>query len=263
MVEALARRYDPATAADWDAVGLVCGDPGTVVRRVLFAVDPAPAVVAEALQVKADLLVTHHPLFLRPVHGVPADDPKGALVHRLITGGCALYVAHTNADVAAPGVSDALAAVLGLQDTAPLVPGRDSGTGLGRIGVLGAPMRLREFAAAVAVALPATAGGLRVAGDLEAVIHRVAVCGGSGGDLIGAAGAAGAEVLVTSDLTHHVGSDGRDRGGPALVDVAHWAGEWPWLAQAADLLVSDLAAGRDTVGVTVSDLVTDPWTARV
>ena len=112
--------YDPAWARDWDAVGLVCGDPSAPVRRVLLAVDPVEAVVDEAVAWHADLLLTHHPLLLRAVHGVPATSFKGRSIHRLVRAGCGLYTAHTNADVAAPGVSDALARVLGLTDLEPL-----------------------------------------------------------------------------------------------------------------------------------------------
>jgi len=103
VVAALDARYPPSWAEDWDAVGLVVGDPSTAVRRVHFAVDPVAAVVAEAVSAGADVVVTHHPLFLRPVHGVPATTAKGRLVHELIGHGVALYVAHTNADVANPG----------------------------------------------------------------------------------------------------------------------------------------------------------------
>ena len=110
VVSVLEQMYDPAWARDWDAVGLVCGDPAAPVRRVLLAVDPVEAVVDEAVAWHADLLLTHHPLFLRPVNGVPATSAKGRVVHRLVRSGCGLYAAHTNADVAAPGVSDALAA---------------------------------------------------------------------------------------------------------------------------------------------------------
>lgn len=120
VVDALDSLYPPHTAEAWDAVGLVCGDPSDAVSRVMFAVDPVPQVVDEALAWGADLLVTHHPLLLQPVHGVAADTAKGAMVHRLIRGGCALYTAHTNADVAAAGVNDALAEALGLLDTLPL-----------------------------------------------------------------------------------------------------------------------------------------------
>jgi len=114
--------YDPRRAESWDAVGLVCGDPDDNVDHVLLAVDAVPATVAEAMRVGAELLVSHHPLLLTPVHGVPADDPKGALVHRMIRARIAHYVAHTNADVANPGVSDALGDLLGLGNLRPLEP---------------------------------------------------------------------------------------------------------------------------------------------
>lgn len=120
VVDALNRLYPPHTAEAWDAVGLACGDPSDDVSRVIFAVDPVPPVVDEALAWDADLLVTHHPLLLQPVHAVAADTVKGAMLHRLIRGGCALYTAHTNADVATDGVNDALAEALSLLDTIPL-----------------------------------------------------------------------------------------------------------------------------------------------
>jgi dinuclear metal center YbgI/SA1388 family protein len=122
VVAALEALYDPRRAESWDAVGLVCGDPAQQVRRIHFAVDPVPATVREAIDAGADLLVTHHPLLLRPVHGVPATSYKGRLVHDLIRSDTALFVAHTNADVARPGVSDALATTIGLGDLRPLEP---------------------------------------------------------------------------------------------------------------------------------------------
>lgn len=122
VIDVLEAAYPPALAAEWDAVGLVCGDPADEVRSVLFAVDPVAATVDEAIADGVQLLVTHHPLLLRGVHGVGADTPKGALIHRLVRGGVALFAAHTNADAADPGVSDALAAAIGLTVTGPLVP---------------------------------------------------------------------------------------------------------------------------------------------
>src|SRR3954471_9083349 len=122
LVAALDGWFDPRQAEAWDAVGLVCGDPGEPVSRVLLAVDAVPSTVGEAIDGEAQLLLTHHPLLLTGVHGVPADDPKGRLVHRMIRAGVAHFVAHTNADVARPGVSDALAERLGLLDLRPLEP---------------------------------------------------------------------------------------------------------------------------------------------
>jgi len=121
VIDALEAAYPPALAQDWDAVGLVCGDPDEPVESVLFAVDAMPETVEEAVAEGAQLLVTHHPLLLRGVHGVGTDTPKGALLHRLIRSGTALFTAHTNADAADPGVSDALAAAIGLDVHGPLV----------------------------------------------------------------------------------------------------------------------------------------------
>jgi dinuclear metal center YbgI/SA1388 family protein len=261
VIAALDARYDPALAEAWDAVGLVCGDPDEPVRRVLFAVDPTAAVVDEVIDTGADLLVTHHPLLLSPVHGVPADDAKGRLVHRLIRAGAGLFVAHTNADRAPEhGVNDALAAVLGLQDAVPLEPAaEDPRAGLGRVGRLATEATLRQFAEVAARALPATVGGVRLTGDPERRVRIVAVCGGSGGSLLAAAAAAGADVLLTSDLKHHPASDAGEAPGPALCDAAHYATEAPWLPVAAGVLERDLSG---QVEVAVSRRRTDPWTHR-
>lgn len=361
--------FDPRTAESWDAVGLVCGDPDESVTRVLLAVDPVPATVDEAVSRGAGLLVTHHPLLLTAVHRVPASDPKGALVHRMIRAEIAHFVAHTNADVAAPGVSDALAALLAVRDVQPVVPqdqapldklvvfvpadradalidalaaagaGRigdydrcawtvnGSGTfrpqpgatpaigsvgaievvpearvemvvpahrrtevlaamraahpyeevafdllaqaplpsrrGSGRIGVLDRPMTLREFTAAAAAALPATAWGVRAAGDPDRTIRTVAVGGGAGGYLAEPARAAGADVLLTADLKHHSAIEAvteRGTAGIALVDAAHWATEAPWLDDVAARLAAEFGTSLE---VQVSRQVTDPWTLHV
>ncbi|GAB3211938.1 Nif3-like dinuclear metal center hexameric protein [Marinactinospora endophytica] len=264
VIAAFESIYDPAWAASWDAVGLVCGDPAQEVSRIMFAVDPVAAVVEEAVAWNADLLITHHPLLLRGVHGVPATTPKGRLVHRLISSGTALYTAHTNADVADPGVSDALAAAVGL--SGPLRPLDPDPTdpagrrGIGRVGELARPVPLRLFARQAAAGLPATATGVRVCGDLDRPVRTVAVSGGAGDSLLGAARAAGADVFLTSDLRHHPASEFAEEGGVALVEVAHWAGEWPWLADGAARLTRALGGEATNVETRVSALVTDAWT---
>ncbi|KQT97949.1 Nif3-like dinuclear metal center hexameric protein [Sanguibacter sp. Leaf3] len=277
VVDLLDERYPPSTAEDWDAVGLVVGDPQRQVRRVLFAVDPVADVVDEAVAWGADLVVTHHPLLLKGVHSVAATTVKGSVVHRLVEAGCALYVAHTNGDAAERGVNDALADLLGIVDRRPLDPHEPgAATGLGRVGRLASPTTLRAFAEHVAAVLPATAQGVRASGDLDATVETVAVLGGSGDSFIGAARAAGADVYVTSDLKHHGVSEAREQarldalaagapagsGTPFLIDTAHFASEWPWLAYAAEDLVHDCTADGTTVVTRVSVLRTDPWTAR-
>ncbi|MFI2102042.1 Nif3-like dinuclear metal center hexameric protein [Isoptericola sp. NPDC019693] len=286
VVTALEGLYPPSTAEGWDAVGLVVGDPAAPVRKILFAVDPVAAVVDEAIAWDADLLVTHHPLFLRPVHSVAATTFKGDVVHRLVSAGCGLYVAHTNADAAPRGVADALADLVGITDRSPLVVGDDGDgvvRGIGRVGRLAEPTTLGAFAERVAAVLPATAQGVRVAGDLDAPVATAAVVGGSGDSLFDAVRAAAVDVYVTADLRHHPASELQERadfeagpGGtatPFLVDVAHFASEWPWLAYAAEDVVTRLgeraaagtgeALGEGTVTTRVSTIGTDPWTARV
>lgn len=360
VVAALDVRYPPALAEPWDAVGLVCGDPDAPVSRVLLAVDPVQAVVDQALAGGFDLLVTHHPLYLRGTTSVAATDPKGRVVHALVRGGCGLFVAHTNADKAVGGVSDALAALLGLTGTGPLLPepaaadklvvfvplpdldrvrdaitaagagrlgdydsctwstvstvgtgtfrplpgaspaigavgsleqvpearlealvprasrrtvlealhaahpyetpaydlipvaGVPDGTGLGRVGDL-APVTVGELTDRVAAVLPATAWGVRATGDPSQVVRRMAVCGGAGDDLLGAARAAGADAFLTADLRHHPASEAPE--GLVLLDAAHWATEWPWLPLAAAALARVV-----DVETEVSVLRTDPWT---
>ena len=261
LIDVLDSWYDPGWAETWDAVGLVCGDRTESADRVLLAVDPVPATVAEAISGGSQLLITHHPLLLTAVHGVPADDPKGALVHRMIRAGVAHFVAHTNADVADPGVSDALAERIGLTGLRPLIPSGDQ-RGSGRVGELAGPMSLREFTAHVAGRLPATAWGVRSAGDPDRVVRTVAVCGGSGGLYAEDAIRAGADAFVTADLKHHATVEAvteRGTGAMALVDAAHWATEAPWLDVAAARLRQHFGT---TVDVRVSRIVTDPWTVH-
>jgi dinuclear metal center YbgI/SA1388 family protein len=258
IVAVLDAAYPPALAESWDAVGLVCGDPAEPVDRILVCVDPVESTVEEALEGGAQLLVTHHPLLLRGVHGVPASTPKGSLVHRLIRAGAGLFCAHTNADSASPGVSDALAAALGLTVTGPLNPNADGRTGIGRVGELPAPESFGAFVDRVARALPETAVGVRGAGDPDRMIRTVAVSGGAGDSYLATAANLGVDAFVTADLRHHPASEHLAvTGAPALVDVGHWASEWPWCEQAAEILRERFGGNVD---ITVSTRRTDPWT---
>jgi putative NIF3 family GTP cyclohydrolase 1 type 2 len=141
-----------------------------------------------------------------------------------------------------------------------------SACGIGRICELPAAEPLSAFTERVLRGLPRTAAGVRVAGDPDRPVRRVAVCGGAGDSLFAAVAAAGVDAYLTSDLRHHPASEALENGGPALVDVAHWAGEWPWLQSAADGLRAGLAqrdpAGATTVETHISTLLTDPWTSH-
>ncbi|GIL37074.1 Nif3-like dinuclear metal center hexameric protein [Phycicoccus sp. DTK01] len=264
VLEVLERLYPPATAQSWDRVGLVTGDPEQPVRRVLLAVDPTLEVVEEARSLGADLLLTHHPLLLRGVHSVATTSAKGATVTGLVVGDVALYVAHTNADVADEGVCAALADACGLAATEPLAV--VEGQALGRVGDLPSALPLRAFVEGLARHLPPTAGGVRVSGPPDAPVRRVALLGGAGDDLFDEVRASGADVYVTADLRHHPALEAREeaRGGtPYLVDAGHWASEWLWLARAQQALGAALGDDVTRVETHISTVRTDPWTFLV
>jgi dinuclear metal center YbgI/SA1388 family protein len=264
VLEVVERLYPPSTAQSWDRVGLVTGDLQQPVRRVHLAVDPTLAVIEEARELGADLLLTHHPLLLRGVHSVATTTAKGAGVTHLVVGDIALYVAHTNADVAADGVCEALAQACGLTTSAPLTVAEDQP--LGRVGDLEAAVGLRTFVERLATRLPAAAAGIRVAGPPDAVVRRVAVLGGAGDDLFDAVRASGADVYVTADLRHHPALEAREeaRGGtPYLVDAGHWASEQVWLAVAEHALRAGLGERATRVETHISTVRTDPWTFLV
>ena len=244
----------PALAEEWDAVGLACGDPDAGVDSVLFAVDLTDVVVDEAAGLGAQLIVTHHPLLLRGVHALRRDEPKGRLVLALAAAGIALATAHTNADAAEDGVSDALASTMGLTGLRPLAGA------LGRVGTLPEPLAAREVGRRLARALPATAGGVRLGGDPERVVTSVAVMGGAGDSFLDVARAAGVDLYVTSDLRHHPASEFLLwEGAPALDYVSHWSAEWSWLPVAERLIAARAAQAGVALDTAVSRINTDPW----
>lgn len=257
VITVLEALYPPETAQSWDRVGLVTGDPEQPVTRILLAVDPTLAVIDEARVLGAELLLTHHPLLMRGVHSVAVTRAKGASITNLILGDIALYVAHTNADVAERGVSAALASACGILDPQPLQIAE--GQPLGRIGDLAEATTLGAFAKRVAQALPAAPVGIRVSGPPESPVQRIAVLGGAGDDLFDAVRAGGADVYVTADLRHHPALEAREeaRGGsPYLIDAGHWASESLWLAEVAGDLATALGDG---VEIVTSAICTDPW----
>lgn len=240
--------------AGWDASGVVAGRPEQLIRRIHWAVDPVQAVADEAVEMGADLLITHHPLFLKPVNSMAATTFKGKVVHTLIENSCALITAHTNADSAVGGVSDVLAEILGLENIEPLAAA-DEGLveeGIGRVGTLQQAMRLEEFAARVYSAMPAVAGGVRVAGDADGIVSKVAITGGAGDSLFDYVRHHEADVYITADLRHHPASEAREQAmmgsdRPYLIDVSHFASEWLWLPAGANALERALADDGFTV----------------
>jgi dinuclear metal center YbgI/SA1388 family protein len=256
--------WPESLAEDWDEVGLVAGHPSAGVTRILFAVDPTLDVIEEAIEFGAELLISHHPLLLKGVTSVAATTAKGRAVHRLIESGTGLLTVHTNGDSAVGGVSDVLADALGLQNVTPLSPAANGlpEEGIGRVGDLEDVLTLGDFAARVFGILPAVAGGVRVSGDRDGLVRRVAVCGGAGDSLLGEVRASNADVFLTADLRHHPASEAREAAvndRPYLIDVSHFASEWLWLPAAADALGNVLSDQGHDVEIRVSTTNSDPW----
>ncbi|QOT16872.1 MULTISPECIES: Nif3-like dinuclear metal center hexameric protein [Paenarthrobacter] len=256
--------WPESLAEDWDEVGLVVGRPDVPVTKVLFAVDPTLDVIDEAIEWGAELLITHHPLLLKGVNSVAATSAKGLAVHRLIEAGTGLLTVHTNGDSAVGGVSDVLADAMGLDNVTPLATAANGlpEEGIGRVGDLPELMTLGDFAARVFGMLPAVAGGVRVAGDKDGLVRRVAVCGGAGDSLLDAVRANHADVYVTADMRHHPASEAREgavNGRPYLIDVSHFASEWLWLPVAAEALGNVLMDQGFDVEIRVSSTNSDPW----
>ena len=230
------------------------------IYRVLLTVDVTDEIINEASDGEFNLVFSHHPYLLRGVNSVSEELAKGATLSKAIRNEIAIYAAHTNADIVESGVSQVMAQAFGVLQTTPLVAAAQPNTGHGRIGDLSAPIKLGEFARLISKVLPSTATGVRVSGEFDQLVQRVAVCGGAGDSFIEAAVQSGADVYVTSDLRHHPVQDAREQanlngGTPALIDVAHWASEWLWL----DIAAQELAKQFPNVQFVVSHIRTDPW----
>jgi dinuclear metal center YbgI/SA1388 family protein len=264
LMLAVEELWPESLAEEWDEVGLVAGHPSAPISRVMFAVDPTLEVIDEAIEWGAGLLITHHPLLLKGVTSVAANTPKGKAVHRLIESGTALLTVHTNGDSAVGGVSDVLADALGLENVTPLTPAANGlpEEGIGRVGDLAEAMSLGDFAARVYGILPSVAGGVRVSGDRDGLVRRIAVCGGAGDSLFDEVRASSADLYVTADLRHHPACEAREAAvndRPYLIDVSHFASEWLWLPAAADALGNVLTDQGLDVEIRVSSTNSDPW----
>ena len=255
VLRAVEELWPVGGAESWDAPGLVVGAGEQSVSHIRLAVDAVAATVDDTIEQGADMLLVHHPLLLRGVTTIAESTYQGAVLSRLVRAGVALLAAHTNADVVETGTSATIAAALGLRDVAPLVPDASGTRGLGSVGTLAAAEPLGSLAARLGALLPETATGIRVAGDFDRPVRRVAVCAGAGDSLLNAAAVRGSDVYITSDLRHHPASAAVEAGGPALIDTSHWASEWLWLSQAA----AQLRHALPETTVTVSDVRTDPW----
>ena len=217
VTEYLDERVPFATTLDFDNVGRLCGEPQREVKKVLCALDITDEVIGEASDMGADLIVSHHPLIFHPLKSVRSDDLVGrkimTMARRNISGICM----HTNLDAAVGGVNDALITALGVRNGRPL-----GGEGaMSRIGTLPESVDFADFLESTKKALGAY--GLRYV-DAGRKIFTVGCCGGSGGDFIEEALAAGCDVFVTADVRHDRFLAAKEYG-ISLIDGGHFSTE--------------------------------------
>jgi len=214
----------PALAADWDNVGLLVGDGAQKVERVTTCLTITPAVTAEAIRERADLIITHHPLPFKPLKRLTAEQPTGRMLLDLIRAGVAIHSPHTAFDSAAAGINQQLAEGLGLTQIQPLEPaeGLPVGIGAGRWGTLKLSQTLGELATRLKQFLKIS--GLHAVGDLQSQISRVAVACGSAGEFLDVAIKRGCQVLVTGETRLHTCYDAEARG-ISLLLAGHYASE--------------------------------------
>ena len=226
----------------WDNSGLCIGSPEASVSSVLFGLDCTPELVDEAIECGADMIVTHHPLIFSGLKKISPDDMIGEAVFKAIKAGISIYAAHTNADKVIAGVSGAMAAKLGLKNV-EILSDEGEGTGLGVVGEF--PEALTADQALELVKERFGLKMIKTSKPVEGKITKVAMCGGSGGSLIGAAKAAGAQLYLSGDISYH---NFFTPEGFMLMDIGHYESE----IEIVDILFSLVKKNFPTFAVRIT-----------
>lgn len=238
-------------AAEWDAVGLLVGSRRADLGRAITCLTLTPEVAAEAVSLRADLVVTHHPLPFRPVARITDATGTGRILLDLVAAGIAVWSSHTAWDSAVGGINDQIAVLLKLRDVAPLVPDTvDPRAGFGRAGIA-AGATLGAVARAAAAALGG--GALQIVGDPDRPAGRVGIVCGSGGGSLGPVVKAGCTTFLTGELKLHEALEARAAGLGAVV-VGHHASE----RFSMDVLAARLATAVPGLECTTSAADLDP-----
>lgn len=224
IVQVIEAAYPREAALDFDNVGLLAGRAEKEVERVYIALDATDTVIDRAIEAGADMLITHHPLIFSPLKKVTDEDFVSRRVVKLIQNDISYYAMHTNYDVL--GMAELAEKILGIRNTEVLdITMEKDGKqeGIGRIGELEKPMTLEECCVYVKHKLDL--GSLKVFGDMQAEVSRLAISPGSGKTAIAAAIVKGADVLVTGDIGHHDGLDAVEQG-LCVIDAGHYGTEY-------------------------------------
>ena len=240
---------------DFDNAGFLVGDGGTAVKNALLALDITDAVIAEAIELRAQLIVSHHPLIFTPLRHATTDDLAGRKVLTMARHGISAICMHTNLDAAEGGVNDVLADLFGIRQRTAFADG------CGRVGDID-PITVPELAAlaqrklAALCNAPDTGTAVQVKfADTGKPVRRLAVISGAGGSLFAEAIAEGADCLLTGEANHHHAIDAK-RLGLSLIAAGHYATEFPVTAAVAE----KLRTAFPELEVLVSEDARDPYT---
>lgn len=190
-----------------DVRGLQIGTLNKEVKRVLVALDIREQTVAEAIEKGVDLILVKHALIFHPIKDLVAERSQNQIYINLIKHDIAVYVSHTNIDIVDDGLNDWFCDLLEITDTDYLSE-TAPGHGIGRIGKI-APQTFGEFAIKVKEVFDLDSLRLVTYSvvDLERMIEKVAICGGSGQSLYKEAFVKGAQVYITGDIYYHTAQD--------------------------------------------------------
>lgn len=193
--------FAPAQLAEeWDNVGLLVGDRGREARKAMTCLTITPDSAAEAIDEKADLIVTHHPLPFTGLKRLTTDSTPGRLLWDLISARISIYSPHTAFDSAREGVNQRLAEGLGLRGIQPLMPTNEN-LGSGRWGWVEEPLSLADLGRRLKQFLHTDR--LQMVGDPKRSIRTVAVACGAADELLAAAQTNGCDCMVIGEARFH------------------------------------------------------------
>ena len=224
IINIIEQKYARTYAMSWDNVGLLAGRNDKEVKKIYVALDATDDVVDEAIAMGADMLVTHHPLIMSGLKSITDNHFIGKRLIRLIQNDISYYAMHTNYDVR--GMADLAGEKLQMKNAEVLEvtcscgeAGVGQAEGIGRVADLSEKVTLRECCEIVKEAF--SLENVKVFGNLDAQIERIAICPGSGKSVIHVALEKGVDVLITGDIGHHDGIDAVAQN-LSIIDAGHY-----------------------------------------
>lgn len=218
------------SACQWDNVGLLVGRDDKEVKKILIAVDVTDEVVDTAIEGQVDMIISHHPLIFSGIKKVNNQNFITNRILKMIQSDISYYAMHTNYDI--EKLADLAAVELELQDHKPLeITDSEKNLGLGKVGSLVTSSSVRDLVSKVKDTFGLTE--IKVFGNLDTVVKRVAILPGSGKSGIEAALLEGAEVYITGDIGHHEGIDAVARN-LVILDAGHYGLEYIFMKDIAE-----------------------------